>query len=55
MFINDIRPPDGSPRRLLYVHASSLLVVQALSEAHQRLARHLPALSWSTWGDLLQQ
>ncbi|SFQ79765.1 hypothetical protein [Hymenobacter arizonensis] len=55
MKINDLPLSNAGPRRISFAHASSLLVAQALTEAHARLERHFPTLSWATWGDMLRQ
>ena len=47
--------PNASPRRIAYAHASSLLLEQALTEAHARLKRHFSTLRWATWGEVLRQ
>ena len=55
MITNDLPRPNTGPRRISFAHASSLLVAQALTEAHERLKHHFPALSWATWDDVLRQ
>ena len=55
MITHDLPRPNPGPRRISFAHASSLLVAQALTEAHERLARHFPALSWAMWDDVLRQ
>ena len=51
----DLPLPNAGPRRIAYAHASSLLLEQALTEAHARRARHFPSLRWATWGEVLRQ
>jgi len=55
MITNDLPRPNAGPQRIAYAHASSLLLARALTEAHERLARHFPALTWPTWGEVLRQ
>ena len=55
MINNDLSRLNASPQRIAYAHASSLLLAQALTEAHERLARHFPTLCWPTWGEVLRQ
>ena len=46
---------NAGPQRISFAHASSLLVAQALTDAHARMARHFPGLGWPTWGDALRE
>ena len=55
MITHDLPRPNSGPRRISFAHASSLLVAQALTEAHERLARHFPTLSGAMWDDVLRQ
>ncbi len=55
MINNELSLPDGSPRRIAFAHASSLLVAQALTDANALLVRHFPTLAWATWGAALRE
>ena len=48
MINDDLPQPNASPQRIAYAPASSLLLALALTEAHERLARHFPTLTWPT-------
>lgn len=55
MITDDLPLPNAGAQRVAYAHASSLLLARALTEAHERLTRHFPALGWATWGEVLRQ
>jgi hypothetical protein len=55
MLIHGLPPLHAGFRRIPFAHASSLLLAQALTDAHARRERHIPALSSATWGDVLRQ
>jgi hypothetical protein len=55
MITPDLPLPTTGYRRISFAYASSLLVAQALTEAHERLKHHFPTLRWATWDDVLRQ
>lgn len=55
MLVNALSNNNAGPQRISFVHASSLLVAQALTDANARMARHFPGLGWPTWGDVLRE
>lgn len=55
MPINSLPLLTFGPQRIPFTEASSQLIAQALTDAQERLVRHLPTVSWATWRDTLCQ
>ena len=55
MTVNLLPLLASSPQRILFAQASPPLVAQALANAREQLERHFPAVSWTTWREMLRQ
>ena len=55
MTVNLLPLLASSPQRILFAQASPPLVTQALANAREQLERHFPAVSWTTWREMLRQ